>query len=666
MGENIKTNEDFLGETISKIDYLKLLSKQYPSIAEAATEIINLEAILNLPKGTEHFLSDVHGEHEQFIHVLKNGSGAVKRKIEEIFGNTLMDSEKKSLSTLVYYPEQKLEIIKKKEKNIYDWYKINLYRLIELCKYSSSKYTRSKLRKALPKEFMYVIEELLHEHGEEVNKKKYYDRIITTIIEIDRADDFIIALAKLIQRLVIDRLHIIGDIYDRGPRPDIIIDTLMNYHSVDIQWGNHDMIWMGAAAGSRVCIANVLRIAARYSNLDIIEDIYGINLLPLATFALKYYSKDDCKNFIPKTIDKNNYSSSEINLIAKMHKAITIIQFKLEYEVIKRNPEFNMESRLMLDFIDFENKTIKIDDNVYKMNDSEFPTVSKKKPYELNEDEKILICKLESSFRNSEKLQRHVNFLFEKGSIYLEYNGNLLFHGCIPLNEDKTFKTMEIKGKKYSGRKLLEKFESLARTGYFSKRNTNEKEFGMDMMWYLWTGSKSSLFGKEAMTTFERYFIDDKSSHKEKKNPYYRFRDDEEMCNNLLKEFEVTAKDGRIINGHVPVKNLKGENPVKANGKLIVIDGGFSREYRDDTGIAGYTLISSSYNLKLIAHEPFTSTEEAIVKEKDILSTITIVDKESERKRVKDTDVGKELIGQIKDLKMLLEAYRKGLIKQKN
>jgi fructose-1,6-bisphosphatase III len=440
----------------------------------------------------------------------------------------------------------------------------------------------------------------------------------------------------------------------------------MNYHSVDIQWGNHDMIWMGAAAGSRVCIANVLRIAARYSNLDIIEDIYGINLLPLATFALKYYSKDDCKNFIPKTIDKNNYSSSEINLIAKMHKAITIIQFKLEYEVIKRNPEFNMESRLMLDFIDFENNTIRIYGKVYKMNDSEFPTVSKKKPYELNEDEKNLICKLESSFRNSEKLQRHINFLFEKGSIYLEYNGNLLFHGCIPLNEDKTFKAMKIKGKEYSGRKLLEKFESLARTGYFSKRNTKEKEFGMDMMWYLWTGSNSSLFGKEAMTTFERYFIDDKSSHKEKKNPYYRFRDDEEMCNNLLKEFEVKAKDGRIINGHVPVKNLKGENPVKANGKLIVIDGGFSREYRSDTGIAGYTLISSSYNLKLIAHEPFTSTEEAIVKEKDILSTITIVDKESERKRVKDTDAGKELIGQIIDLKMLLEAYRKGLIKQKN
>lgn len=666
MKDNIKSNEEFLFESIDKIDYFKLLSKQYPSIAEAATEIINLEAILNLPKGTEHFLSDIHGEHEQFIHVLKNGSGVVKRKIEEIFGNTLMDNEKKNLATLVYYPEQKLEIVKKDEENICDWYKINLNRLIELCKYSSSKYTRSKVRKSLPKEFRYVIEELLHEHGEEINKKKYYDRIIATIIEIDRADDFIIALSKLIQRLVIDRLHIIGDIYDRGPRPDLIIDTLMNYHSVDIQWGNHDMIWMGAAAGSRICIANVLRIAARYSNLDIIEDIYGINLLPLATFALKYYSKDECTKFFPKIREENNYSSSEINLIAKMHKAISIIQFKLEYEVIKRNPDFNMESRLMLKFIDFEKGTIRIGDKIYELNDSEFPTINKDKFYELNEDEKVLICKLESSFKNSEKLQRHVNFLFEKGSIYLKYNGNLLFHGCIPLNKDKSFKSMKIEGKYYSGRRLLEKFEALVRTGYFSKRNTKEKEFGMDIMWYLWSGPNSSLFGKEAMTTFERYFIDDKLTHKEKKNPYYKFRDDEEMCNNILKEFEVKSNYGRIINGHIPVKNANGENPVKGNGKLIVIDGGFSKEYRHDTGIAGYTLISSSYNLKLVTHEPFTSTEEAIVKGKDILSTITIVDKEKERKRVMDTDIGIELIEQIKDLKMLLEVYRKGLIKQQN
>ena len=666
MKDNFESNEEFLFEPIDKIDYFKLLSKQYPSIAEAATEIINLEAILNLPKGTEHFLSDIHGEHEQFIHVLKNGSGVVKRKIEEIFGNTLMDNEKKNLATLVYYPEQKLELVKRDEENICDWYKINLNRLIELCKYSSSKYTRSKVRKSLPKEFRYVIEELLHEHGEEINKKKYYDRIIATIIEIDRADDFIIALSKLIQRLVIDRLHIIGDIYDRGPRPDIIIDTLMNYHSVDIQWGNHDMIWMGAAAGSRVCIANVLRIAARYSNLDIIEDIYGINLLPLATFALKYYSKDECNNFKPKIREENNYSNSEINLIAKMHKAIAIIQFKLEYEVIKRNPEFHMENRLMLKFIDFEKGTIRIDDKIYELNDNEFPTINKDRSYELNEDEKNLMCKLESSFKNSEKLQRHVNFLFEKGSIYLKYNGNLLFHGCIPLNKDKSFKSMKIEEKEYSGRRLLEKFEALARTGYFSKRDTKEKQRGMDIMWYLWSGPNSSLFGKEAMTTFERYFISDKVTHKEKKNPYYKFRDDEEMCNNILKEFEVKSNYGRIINGHIPVKNANGENPVKANGKLIVIDGGFSKEYRNDTGIAGYTLISSSYNLKLVTHEPFTSTEEAIVKGKDILSTITIVDKEKERKRVMDTDIGIELIEQIKDLKMLLEVYRKGLIKQKN
>lgn len=651
--------ENILINDISRQNYLRLLAKQYPTIAEASTEIINLEAILNLPKGTEHFLSDIHGEYEPFIHVLRNGSGVVKRKIEDIFGNSLMESEKKSLATLVYYPEQKLEIVLKEEKNIDDWYKITLYRLIELCRFVSSKYTRSKVRKALPKDFSYVIEELLHEQVNEIDKQKYYDKIITTIIEINRANEFIIALSKLIQRLVIDRLHILGDIYDRGPRPDIILDTLIDYHSVDIQWGNHDILWMGAAAGSRVCMANVLRISARYSNLDIIEDIYGINMLPLATFALKYYKDDPCKNFIPKEYDNN----VEIELIAKMHKAITIIQFKLEYEVISRNPEFNMEHRLLLNKIDFEKGTIKIKDKNCNLNDKSFPTIDRNNPFKLTRDEEILIEKIESSFVNSEKLQRHISFLFEKGTIYLKYNDSLLFHGCIPLNTDKSFAGMKIQGKYYKGKELLDKFEILVREGYFSKRDSKEKEYGMDIMWYLWTGSKSSLFGKEEMTTFERYFIDDKNTHIEYKNNYYKWRDDEEICNNILREFGIDSNEGRIINGHVPVKNTSGESPIKANGKLIVIDGGFSKAYRSHTGIAGYTLIYNSYGLQLVAHEPFDSTEEAIVKEKDILSTTMVVEKKLERKRVVDTDIGLELKKQIKDLKMLLTAYRKGLIK---
>lgn len=651
--ENIFVND------VSRQNYLRLLAKQYPTIAEASTEIINLEAILNLPKGTEHFLSDIHGEYEPFIHVLRNGSGVVKRKIEDIFGNSLMESEKKSLATLVYYPEQKLEIVLKEEKNIDDWYKITLYRLIELCRFVSSKYTRSKVRKALPKDFSYVIEELLHEQVNEIDKQKYYDKIITTIIEINRANEFIIALSKLIQRLVIDRLHILGDIYDRGPRPDIILDTLIDYHSVDIQWGNHDILWMGAAAGSRVCMANVLRISARYSNLDIIEDIYGINMLPLATFALKYYKDDPCKNFIPKEYDNN----VEIELIAKMHKAITIIQFKLEYEVISRNPEFNMEHRLLLNKIDFEKGAIKIKDKLYNLNDKSFPTIDRNNPFKLTRDEEMLIEKIESSFLNSEKLQRHAAFLFEKGTIYLKYNDSLLFHGCIPLNSDKSFASMKIQGKYYKGKDLLDKFEILVREGYFSKRDTKEKEYGMDIMWYLWTGSKSSLFGKEEMTTFERYFIDDKNTHIEHKNAYYKWRDEEEVCNNILREFGIESKEGRIINGHVPVKNKNGESPIKANGKLIVIDGGFSKAYRSHTGIAGYTLIYNSYGLQLVAHEPFDSTEEAIVKEKDILSTTLVVEKKLERKRVVDTDIGLDLKNQIKDLKMLLTAYRKGLIK---
>ncbi|SFC56060.1 fructose-1,6-bisphosphatase [Clostridium uliginosum] len=651
-------------EDIKELKYFKLLAKQYPTIAAASTEIINLEAILNLPKGTEHFLSDVHGEYEPFVHVLRNASGVVKRKIEDVFGNSLLESDKKSLSTLIYYPEQKLEIVLKEEKNIDDWYKITLNRLIELCRYSSSKYTRSKVRKALPVDFAYIIEELLHEQFNEIDKQEYYDRIITTIIDIGRAKEFIIALSKLIQRLVIDRLHIIGDIYDRGPRPDIIIDTLMEYHSVDIQWGNHDILWMGAAAGVRTCIANVLRISTRYANLDLIEEIYGINLLPLATFALKYYKNDPCEAFIPKVKEDNAGANQELDLVSKMHKAITILQFKLEKEIIDRHPEFELEERLLLNKIDYKKGTITLKGIEYKLNDNNFPTINVDNPYELTQEENILIDKLVSSFVNSEKLQKHIRFLFSKGNMFLKCNSNLLFHGCIPLDENSNFKTMKIYGQEYKGKKLLEKFDSLSREGYFEEVDSKEKLYGMDIMWYLWTGSVSPLFGKEQMSTFERYFIDDESTHIEKKISYYDLRDSEKMCDMILEEFGLDPKESRIINGHVPVKKKEGESPIKAKGKLIVIDGGFSKAYQKQTGIAGYTLIYNSYGLQLVSHEHFSSTEESIVKEKDILSTTMIVEQKVKRKRVGDTDMGMELKNQIKDLKSLLSIYRKGLIKE--
>lgn len=660
INETLYISEEDLED---KLKYLKLLSKQYPNISKTCTEIINLEAIQNLPKGTEHFLTDIHGEHEPFVHVLRNGSGVIKRKIEELFGNSLRESEKRSLATLVYYPEQKIEIILKEEKNISDWYRINLYRLIQLCRYASLKYTRSKVRKLLPQDFRYIIEELLHEDINSKHKQEYYESIISTIIEIDRAKEFIIAISKVIQKLVVDKLHIVGDIYDRGPRPDIIIDTLMDYHSVDIQWGNHDILWMGAASGEKTCIANALRISARYSNLDIVEDIYGINLLPLATFALKVYKDDPCDAFIPKNFNEDS-STTEKSLVAKMHKAISIIQFKLESEIISRRPDFNMDHRIMLNKINYDEGTITIKGQKYKLKDNYFPTVDPKNPNMLTEEEKTLMEKLASSFVNSEKLQKHTTFLFSKGSMYLICNSNLLFHGCIPLNEDKTFMTMTIKGKEYGGKKLLEKMEAIAREGYFFKNNTPEKLYGMDMMWYLWTGSASSLFGKDDMTTFERYFIEDSKTHKENKNPYFKFRDSEEMCDIIFKEFGLDPKESHIINGHVPVEKKKGESPIKAGGKLLVIDGGFSRAYQKKTGTAGYTLIYNSYSLQLVSHQPFTSAEEAIVQESDILSTNAVVEHKINRKRVKDTDMGKEIQNQIDDLKLLLLAYRKGLIKE--
>lgn len=651
-------------ELIQKdLRYLELLAKQYPDISSASTEIVNLQAILNLPKSTEHFISDVHGEYESFTHMLKNASGVIKRKIDDVFGNSLREGEKTTLATLIYYPEQKLELIKNTEDHLEDWYKITLYRLIELCKAVSSKYTRSKFRKTLPPDFAYVIEELLHEHNNTVNKHEYYNGIISTLIDIDRAGEFIVAISKVIQRLVVDRLHIIGDIYDRGPGPEIIMEALIKHHSVDIQWGNHDVLWMGAAAGSKACICNVLRISLRYSNLNTIEDGYGINLLPLATYAIDAYGNDPCTKFIPKGIGKD-ISSKDSSLIAKMHKAIAIIQFKLEGQIIKNRPEFKMDEQLLLDKMNLEKGTIDLNGLTYDLSDVNFPTLNPSDPYKLTPQEEVLINKLKRSFINSEKLQRHIRFLYSKGSMYLVYNSNLLYHGCIPLNEDGSFREVIINGEKYSGKSLLDKYDSLTRESYFFKEGSASKEFAMDMVWYLWCGPDSAEFGKHRMTTFERYFIDDPKTHEEVKNPYYKYRDNEKVCCNILKEFNLDPDTSHIINGHIPVKTKVGESPIKANGKLLVIDGGFCRAYQPETGIAGYTLIYNSYGLLLSSHEPFESIRKAIEEEKDILSSTIILEHAVTRKRVSDTDIGKELKTQIKELEMLLIAYRKGLIKE--
>lgn len=649
-----------------ELRYLRLLSKQFPHIASCCTEIINLQAILNLPKGTEHFLSDIHGEYESFNHVLKNGSGNIKRKINEVYGDIMSEKEIKSLSTLIYYPEQKLEIIHKQEEDIEDWYRITIYRLIVISRKAAFKYTRMKVRKALPAEFAYIIEELMHKGPEEYDKEEYYSEIINSIIRVGRADEFIIEMSKLIQRLVIDRLHIVGDIFDRGPGADKVMDTIMNYHSVDIQWGNHDVLWMGAAAGSEACIATVLRISTRYANLDTIEDGYGINMLPLATFALELYGNDDCLKFMPKVESDTVYSDKDLRLIAKMHKAISIIQFKLEGEIIMRRPHFCMNDRLLLDKINYEDGTINWYGKTFRLNDTNFPTIDSKEPYKLTVEERELVDKLKFSFLNSEKLQKHVRFILSNGSMYLKYNSNLLYHGCIPVNEDGTFKSVKIgsSGREYSGKEYFDRLETLVREGYFHKNSPEGKLYGMDVTWYLWTGPDSPLFGKDKMTTFERYFIDEKITHTEKKSYYFKVEDSEKMCRMILEEFGLNPEVSHIINGHVPVKSKSGESPIKANGKLIVIDGGFSRAYQGTTGIAGYTLTYNSYGLLLVSHNPFESAQKAIEEEKDIHSTTMVLEKELERKRVGDTDIGKELKVQIKDLQMLLDAYRMGIIKE--
>lgn len=645
-----------------ELRYLKSLSKQYPNIASASTEIINLQAILNLPKGTEHFMTDVHGEYEQFNHVLKNGSGSVRRKIDEEFGNTLSSKDKKSLATLIYYPKEKLEIVMQ-EENIEDWYKITLYRLVQITKHVSSKYTRSKVRKALPKDFAYIIEELITEKAEVQDKEGYYNEIVHTIIRIGRAPDFIVALSKLIQRLVIDHLHIVGDIYDRGPGPHIILHTLRHYHSVDVQWGNHDIVWMGAAAGSLACIANVVRMSARYGNLDTLEEGYGINLIPLATFALEQY-KNTSEAFAIKY--NTDYNTKDLGMDMKMHKAMAVIQFKLEGQIIKRRPEFMMEDRLLLDKINFEKGTVMVEGREYKMRDMDFPTIDPANPYELTPEETEVMERLRQAFTRCDKLQKDVRFLFSKGGLYKVYNSNLLYHGCVPLDEEGNFLKVNVFGKEYSGKALYDILDTYARRGYYASRESGDKAKGEDILWYIWTGPNSPVFGKDKMTTFERYFIEDKETHVETKNAYYRLYDNEEIVDKILREFGLDTTKSHIVNGHVPVERKKGESPIKCNGKLLVIDGGFSKAYQHKTGIAGYTLVANSYGMRLVSHEPFESTEAAIRKESDIFSDSIVVETALRRQCVADTDIGVELKESIHQLEELLDAYREGVLVEKN
>ena len=647
--------------------YLQLLSQSFPTIADAAKEIINLEAIMNLPKGTEHFLADLHGESEAFQHVLKNASGNIKRKVQELFGNTIRESEKKELCTLIYYPEQKLELIKAQEKDLDDWYRITIHQLVKVCRDVSSKYTRSKVRKSLPEDFSYIIEELLHERTDDIDKAAYVAVIVNTIISTGRADDFICAICNVIQRLAIDQLHILGDIYDRGAGAHKIMDTLRQYHSWDIQWGNHDILWMGASAGNTACICNVLRLCLRYANLATIEE-YGINLVPLATFALEVYGDDPCEEFMPHLLPGNNIDEKTRQLTAKMHKAIAIMQFKEEATIIERHPKWQMEDRCLLSHIDFEHATCRIEDKDYEMLSCNFPTVTSSKPNTLTAEEAGLMQKLRHSFRISEKLHKHIRTLLSHGCMYAVSNSNLLFHASIPLNEDGSLKEVEIyPGKRYSGKELMHNIGMLIRAAFQNASTSDEypRDYARDYFLYLWCGKDSPLFDKSKMATFERYFLKDKDTYKEEKGNYFKLRDSEEVCDRILDAFGVKGENRHIINGHVPVHASKGENPVKAGGKLMVIDGGFSEAYHNETGIAGYTLVYHSRGFQLVQHEPFTSARDAIVRETDIKSSIQIVEMSAHRMRVADTDKGEELRAQVADLKELLYAYRHGIITEK-
>ena len=647
------------------IRLLELLSQTFGNVSSAATEIINLEAILNLPKGTEHFVADIHGEHEAFAHILKNASGNIKRKVADLFGTTMRKDEIRELCSLIYYPEKKLEYIHEEEASLDDFYSTTLHRLVKVLQTVSAKYTRSKVRKALPKEFAYIIEELLHEVPSE-KKAGYYNRVIETIISTNQADSFIIAICNVIQRLSIDRLHILGDIYDRGQGAHIILDTLLNYKDYDIQWGNHDALWMGAAAGNDCCIANVLRISLRYDNMATLEDGYGINLVPLATFAMETYGDDPCPIFEPKVPSgDSSLSLKSRRIIAKMHKAISVIQWKLEAALIARHPEWNMEGRNLLHLIDMEKKVVLIGGKEYPMPDVNFPTIDPADPYRLSDEEAELVEKLVHSFKISDKLKKHIGVFFSHGCMYNVCNGNLLFHASIPMNEDGTLKEVEVMGRRYKGKELLHNVGMLMRSAFNNDTPADVRDYAVDYYFYIWCGPDSPLFDKSKMATFERYFLTDKAVRHEEKGHYYRLRLDPKICDLILDDFGVVGKHRHIINGHVPVKAGDGENPIKAEGKLMVIDGGFSKAYHNTTGIAGYTLVYHSRGLQLVQHEPFSSAEDAARNGTDIKSTTQVVELNADPVCVRDTDIGGELQGQIDELLELLYAYRHGIIKER-
>ena len=637
--------------------YLKLLAKNYPNAEAAASEIINLRAILSLPKGTEYFFSDLHGEHEAFLYQLKSASGVVRKKIDELFEQSLSDGERTALAKLIYYPETEYCYAKKHEPAFDDWCRITIYRLVEVCKASSSKYTRSKVRKKLPENFAYIIDELLHADGGS-NKPHYHSEIIKSIVATKMSEEFITALCHLIQQLLIDKLHIIGDIFDRGPRADLIMDALINCHDVDIQWGNHDISWMGASAGNWALIANVIRLGISYNNFDLLEDGYGINLRALSIFADKTYADDPCKLFIPHILDENIYDPVDIQLAAKMHKAMAIIQFKVEAQLIKKHPEYKMDDRILLDKIDFKNHTVKLGNKEYKMKDTVFPTVDPKDPLKLTAEEIELMKTIAASFAHSERLQKHIRFLYSHGSMYLKINSNILYHGCIPLTEDGKFDKIELYGKTHSGKEYLEFLDDIVRSAYFAQRGSLERENANDLMWYLWCGAKSPLFGKDKLSAFERYFIDEPETHVEKINPYYTYVESKKTCEMIIHEFGLSPENSHIINGHVPVK--VGENPVKADGLLFMIDGGISKAYQSQTGIGGYTFISNSCYLALAEHKPFDPHKKVLETPK-----VMIVEAIKKRTTVADTDNGAELSRQIKELTALLQAYRNGSIKEK-
>jgi len=656
--------EQSKGSSLENLHYLKMLAKQYPTVQAASTEIINLQAILDLPKGTEHFLSDVHGEYEAFQHILNSASGVVREKLDDLFGASLSQADRDQLATLIYYPKEKLEEIARETADMGEWYRITFHRLIEVCRLVSSKYTRSKVRKAMPQEYAYIIDEMLHTHYEDSAKRDYYENIIHTIIRIDRAADFLVELCGLIKRMAVDHLHLVGDIFDRGPGADIILDSLMDYHSVDIQWGNHDILWMGAASGSRTLVATVLANSLRYDNLDVIETGYGISLRPLSVFADEVYRDSDVGQFAVKIDSKDEPHHTEKSRLqaARMYKAITILLFKLEGQKILRNPSFGMQDRLLLDKIDYSNKRVCIDGVDYPLTDTDFPTVDPKDPYALTPEEERLISQLTRSFLHSEKLQRHVRFLYSKGSIYRVYNGNLLFHGCIPMTEDGQLMRFSIGCKDLAGKEFLDYADLTARRAYYSKPGSAEREFGMDFLWFLWAGRNSPVFGRDRMTTFERRLIRDERTWAEPKNAYYRLCNDPEVCQELLRQFGLEGPHCHIINGHVPVKSKKGESPIKGGGRLLVIDGGFSRAYQETTGIAGYTLIYNSACLRLVSHEPFAGRESAIRGDRDIASSSVIFERLEHRMKIAETDVGRQLKEQIGDLMDLLAAYRSGAI----